>query len=642
MIANQINEILYVFHRAFMSMLIIMGLSLIVLSFCFVPCTDQWITLLNYYWATVYTSLFNQGLMMTDHQVLYALYTQNKLLDILRYSFVIGLLSIPLLIYVFFPYKKKKYIRGAKFNSSIKLRFSRGKGFLKCGKYRIPEKAESRHFFIVGKPGTGKTVFMLQLLDSIAKHQSKCMVYDFKGDYISHFYNSSQDLIFNPVDKRSVYWNFFDDIETTLDIETITSILIPQNKKEIWNDAARDVLTGIIYYLWEQNRRTISDLWECLTCTNQEIANILQQTEHGKRGYKYIQEVDSKQTVGVIATLTQFTKCFELIRKPQGEPFTIKEWLKSKKGCLFVGNYSNSQAILRPVLTLFIDLLSKKLLDVTSANQKTYVLVDELGTLNRLEGVKRLLTLGRSYECSCFLGIQDVAQLDSIYGSDTRKTILNSCGNWLIFGVSDYDTAKVCSNRIGETESYEIEKSYQTGKKGGSAARRKKREPLVLPSQLQTMTDLSFYFLIGNGIYKNRLTIKYFELQASALKLRSDLRMKADVIVENGATKIIEIPKIELNHIENELPNEDIQPNELNNQNESNANHINQFIDETTEPDAGGRVLKKDLFEIYGVWCESKNFESFKRMKFYKQVDTILNHKSIGGKAFYLEIKIHN
>ena len=639
MMVNQINEILNVLHRTFIMMLLLILLSFIVLSIVYMNQSVQWFALFNYYWSSTYASLFDHALKMSDSNILYAKHIQSYLIGNIRYSLIIGFISVPVFIYFFMPYKKFKYIRGAKFSSSMKLRFCRGKGFLNCGKFKIPEKHETRHFFIVGKPGTGKTVFMLQLLDSIAKHQAKCMVYDFKGDYISHFYNSSQDLIFNPVDKRSVYWNFFDDIETTLDIETITSILIPQNKKEIWNDAARDVLTGIIYYLWEQNRRTISDLWECLTCSNQEIANILQQTEHGKRGYKYIQEVDSKQTVGVIATLTQFTKCFELIRKPQGEPFTIKEWLKSKKGSLFVGNYSNSQAILRPILTLFIDLLSKKLLDVTSANQKTYILIDELGTLNRLDGVKRLLTLGRSYNCSCFLGIQDVAQIDDIYGPDNRKTMLNSCGNWLIFGVSDYDTALVCSNRIGETEFYEIEKSYQINKMGGNSARRKKREPLVLASQLQTLSDLSFYFLIGNRIYKNQLTIKYFELQANALELRSDLCMKADVMVENGATKIIEIPKIELNHIGNELPNEDIQPNELNNQNESNANHINQFIDETTEPDAGGRVLKKDLFDVYQEWCDLKDQEPMKKRIFYKIVDRMIEHKT-SGQAFYINIQL--
>jgi len=130
-----------------------------------------------------------------------------------------------------------------------------------------------------------------------------------------------------------------------MDVETIASILIPQNKKEIWNDAARDVFTGIVYYLIENDMKTVDDLWDCLTSNNQEIADILKSNERGKRGFKYIQDVNSKQTVGVVATLTQFTKCFEILRDQTGKPFKLKNWITSGKGCLFVSNYSNSQAI---------------------------------------------------------------------------------------------------------------------------------------------------------------------------------------------------------------------------------------------------------------------------------------------------------
>ncbi|ETR71249.1 MAG: Sigma 54 interacting domain protein [Candidatus Magnetoglobus multicellularis str. Araruama] len=491
MAANRISEYMYILIKTakltFILMLIIFAsISLFNMNMY------QYQALLAYYWSILYAGLFKKGLMMHDDVFACAIYTKSIIQENLFISVIMGLLGLPLFLYLYMPYKKYKYLRGAKFTNRFKLKFKRGK--LNCGLCKIPENQECRHFFIVGKPGTGKTVFMLEVLNQLTRHQAKCMIYDFKGDYISRFYDEGTDMIFNPIDERSVYWNFFDDIETELDIETIASILIPQNRKEIWNDAAREVLTGIIYYLWEQNRRTISDLWQCLIAENATIASILQKTERGKRGYKYIQEVDSKQTIGVIATLTQFTKCFEIIRKPKGQPFTIKDWVNKGTGNLYVSNYSNSQAILKPVLTLFIDMLTKKLLDVQASKQKTYILLDELGTLNRLEGVKRLLTLGRSYKCACFLGIQDIAQIDNVYGSDNRKTMLNSCGNWLIFGVSDYDTAKVCSNRIGEIEYYEIEKSYQIGKKGGSASRRKKREFLVLPSELQTMSDLFFIF----------------------------------------------------------------------------------------------------------------------------------------------------
>jgi len=661
------NQIIYVINKTLAMMYLSMLITFMLLTFYMGIAFDHWQVLIKYYWSYLYTSLFNTGLLMDNYEVRIAIRTENLIFDSFFYAFIVGVVLLPLLAYLIWPKKKKKYIRGAKFTPRYKLKFNKG---LPCGKVRIPEGQEYRHFFIVGKPGTGKTVFMLQLLHSLIKNNAKSIIYDFKGDYISQFYNESTDMIFNPIDERSVYWNFFDDIETELDIETVTATLIPQNKKEIWNDAARDVLTGIIYYLWEQNQRTIADLWRCLIASNAEIANIMQQTERGKRGYKYIQEVDSKQTVGVIATLTQFTKCFEIIRKPRGKAFTLKNWLTTGKGNLYVSNYSNSQAILKPVLTLFIDMLSKKLLDVKASKQKTCILIDELGTLNRLDGVKRLLTLGRSYHCACFLGIQDVAQIDHVYGSDNRKTMLNSCGNWLIFGVSDFDTAQICSNRIGDTEYYEIERSWQIGKQGGSEAKRKKREPLVLPSELQSMRDLFFYFLIGNQIVRNRLTIKDYEVRTEPLMLRADLIMNHEVEIDENKVKVIEKPAVKAesqetteacqgesdepdtsetdetisqsddSHAENNIATPEIPTHETQTQlNLFNENHINRFIAEKTEPDAGGRIKKSVLFDIYKGWCGIDNIKPLTKGKFYKAVDSMVAHKT-KGTAYYINIKL--
>ena len=53
----------------------------------------------------------------------------------------------------------------------------------------IPFKCENRHFFTIGKPGAGKTQLLCRAIEKVVERNDKAIVYDFKGDYISRFYN---------------------------------------------------------------------------------------------------------------------------------------------------------------------------------------------------------------------------------------------------------------------------------------------------------------------------------------------------------------------------------------------------------------------------------------------------------------------
>ncbi|MDR2104981.1 MAG: type IV secretion system DNA-binding domain-containing protein, partial [Deferribacteraceae bacterium] len=72
------------------------------------------------------------------------------------------------------------------------------------------------------------------------------------------------DIIFNPLDKRSVYWNFFDEITSPIDVDAIGYALIPDAKgvgqDPFWHNAARDVFTGMINYLYRNNKRNYREL----------------------------------------------------------------------------------------------------------------------------------------------------------------------------------------------------------------------------------------------------------------------------------------------------------------------------------------------------------------------------------------------
>lgn len=425
-----------------------------------------------------------------------------------------------------------KYIRGAKLITITALQKAIDKDDEKCslplGDVQMPVSAEPKHSFIVGRPGVGKTVLMSQIIEKIRAKQGRAVIYDFKGDYLSRFYDPQRDIIFNPLDIRSKGWSIFNEIESVMDVDAISASLIPPagQADPFWNDAARDVFAGILHYLYQSNKRTNKDVWEAVTAPCKDIAAWLQKTKGGERGYRYIEDASSKQAMSVMAVMMQFAKAFEYMSDSDGD-FSIKKWLESQQaGFIFVTNYSDIKDTLRPILSLLVDLMGRKLLSLKDDyNRRIFFLLDEFGTLQKLSTIIQLLTLSRSKGGSAWIGIQDIGQIDKLYGKELKSSIVNACGTTAMFSVSDPDTAKFLSDKIGETEYQEMEENYSMGvgenRDGNSMSFRKKTEKLVLPSEISNLKDLTAYLKLPNyDLTKIQISWKKYDDQIQSFMMK--------------------------------------------------------------------------------------------------------------------------
>ena len=395
----------------------------------------------------------------------------------------------------------KRYIRGAKIDSSHEFkRLSKRRKEetdLPFGSVGMPVSAEPKHCFIVGRPGTGKTVCMSAILSRLKKRNAKAIVYDTKGDYLSKFYDPDHDFIFNPLDSRCLGWNIFNEVETIMDVDAIAASLIPQSighNDPFWTDAARAVLSGVLHNLYKENTRTNRDIWEMITSEGKHISSELKFTRGGEAGHRFIENPESNQALGVFAVLMQYTKCFEYMADCDGN-FSVKDWLERGQGMIFITNYADVKDTLKPILSLFIDLMGRKLLSLPdSHDRRVFFLVDEFGTLQRLSTILDLLTLSRSKGGCVFIGIQDYGKIDKLYSREIRQSIVNACGSGVTYAVAD-ESAKIASNNIGETEFMDSERSFSMGVKnwrdGTNLAQRKRKESLFLASDISNLPDLT-------------------------------------------------------------------------------------------------------------------------------------------------------
>lgn len=445
------------------------------------------------------------------------------------------------------------YVRGAQLLTAEELnrqiKKDGEKTHIGIGDVQMPVSAEPKHMFVIGRPGTGKTVAMRRIIEDIRGRGNKGVIYDFKGDYLSKFYSPETDIIFNPLDTRSVGWNLFNEVETAMDIDSISTSLIPpavSSSDPFWNDAARDVFAGILHYLYQAGLKTNADIWTAVTAAGVDITAWLQNTRGGERGYRYVEDASSKQAMSVLAVLMQYAKSFEYLSKTQGD-FSLKKWLENEAGgFIFITSYADIEATLRPILSLFVDLLGRKLLTLPDDyDRRIFFVLDEFGTLQRLSTIQKLLTLSRSKGGSVWIGIQDTGQIDKIYTPNGRQTIVNACGSNLIFSVADPDTARFLAEKIGETEYIETEETHSMGvmdnRDGISLIRRKRTEKLILPSTIQSLPDLQGYLKFP-GYHYAEIGLQYrgypdvvtsFDCRPD-LNLEHIMRAEAEAIAEAG------------------------------------------------------------------------------------------------------------
>ncbi len=430
---------------------------------------------------------------------------------------------------------RTKHLNGAGLVSTDEFARQIGKGDLPFGSFRLPIKEETKHCLTIGRPGTGKTVFLSQVVERLIERNAKGIIYDFKGDYLSRFYDPDRDLIFNPLDKRCTGWNLFNDIKTKLDINVIASSLIPPvyTGDTFWNDAARGVFSGILHYLWQQNLKTNSAIWGGVTAPGDMIHEWLKRTPEGQTGFRFIEDASSKQALSVFATMMQYTAAFEYMSQEEST-FSVTEWLSNDEpGFIFVTNQSDLKDTLKPILSLFIDFLGKKLLSLPDdLHRRVFFLMDEFGTLQRLSSIKELLITSRSKGGSCWIGIQDIGQLNKLYTQDVADTIVNACGSSVMFAVSDPRTAKYLVDKIGDTEILETEETKSMGvadyRDGVSLTQRRKRERLILDSELMNLPDLHAYVKVPNNpfITLSRFGIRDYPARTTSFMIRENLMLE--------------------------------------------------------------------------------------------------------------------
>jgi type IV secretory pathway TraG/TraD family ATPase VirD4 len=395
-------------------------------------------------------------------------------------------------------------------------------------KVKLPQRYETTHFFTIGRPGCGKSQLFYRIIQKVMSRGDKAIIYDFKGDQVAKFYDPEKHVLFNPFDKRCAQWNVFNEIESPLDIRSIANSLIPITGNDpYWSNAARDVFAGILTACYQAGRKTNDEVYRCCSMPAQELSSFLARYPGTETATRHLAQ--DKAGASILSIMSSSTQCFEYLRNIKGD-FSIRKWASddTDKRCVFLTNYTEISDTIRPILSLFVELAGKRVLSMPDNLQRRFFFfIDEFGTLNNLPTIPTMLTNGRSKGMSIWIAIQDIGQIEKIYGKDISQTIINSCATSFTFAVNDPFTADFISKKLGEREIRQVNVSHSDGQSSSSTTSyQTMNERVVMASEVQNLPNLVFFLKIPEyNITPLALNILSIPDRQPAFTQRDDFKM---------------------------------------------------------------------------------------------------------------------
>jgi hypothetical protein len=224
------------------------------------------------------------------------------------------------------------------------------------------------------------------------------------------------------------------------------------------------------------------------------------------KGTEYWMLIDTKaphQRTGVLGSLNMSADSFRLLPSREDVPstWTATKWAETRHGWIFITSRPTMREALRPLISLWIDLLVLRLLNEPTQQQKpVWFVIDELASLQRLPQLHTAITENRKSQNPVILGFQGRSQMEARYGDDA-EAMLSQPATKIFLRTTEPRAAKWVSDAIGEVEIERLRETHYEGSRAGkNFALDRQTEPLVMPSEISGLDDLRGFLKYGNHV----------------------------------------------------------------------------------------------------------------------------------------------
>ena len=347
---------------------------------------------------------------------------------------------------------------------------------------------DDRHHLIIGPTRSGKGA--CYVVPNALSHEGSMIVTDLKGEIFRatagyRKSKGSQVFLFAPGSERSHRYNPLDFIRTdrgdrTTDIQNMAAILVPEvteSENSIWQATAQQVIAGAISYINEsvyyKGHRTLGEvtsffnsganLQALMTLIKEREPYLSRFTVESFNAYTALSE---RAAASALLDIQKALRPFRNERVVAATSVTDMDLraLKRRPITIYLAPNVTDITLLRPLLALFVQqTLDVLMLEHPERSVPVYFLLDEFRQLKKMTEITTKLPYVAGYNVKMAFVIQDLKNLDEIYGETARHSLMGNCGYQLVFGANDQVTAEAVSKGLGKrtvrykTESRTIE-----------------------------------------------------------------------------------------------------------------------------------------------------------------------------------------
>lgn len=424
----------------------------------------------------------------------------------------------------------------------------------------ILRRADDRHHLIIGPTRSGKGVGYV--IPNALMFSGSMIVTDLKGEIfeLTAGYRKTRGnriFLFSPGSKQTHRWNPLDFVRNdrgsrTIDIQNIAAILIPEttgSENAVWQATAQQMIAGVISYVLEsplyRNRRNLGEVNDFFNSgvDLQVLMKLIKENEPGLSKFTidsfnaYI-SLNERAARSALLDIQKALAPFRNERVTAATAVTDMDLasLQLRPITIYLAPNISDMTILRPLLTLFVQQVMDLLTREHNANAlPVYFLLDEFRQLKKMDEILNKLPYVAGYKVKIAFIIQDLKNLDEIYGETARHSLLGNCGLQLILGANDQATAEYASRALGKrTIRYQSES--RTLELMGIPRRTRveqiRERDLMMPQEVRQMPEDRMILLIEGQrpIFANKLRYYAMEPYKSAAEIARSHREEIPVV----------------------------------------------------------------------------------------------------------------
>lgn len=324
-------------------------------------------------------------------------------------------------------------------------------------KFGIKTDDRRRHFYIIGKTGSGKTTLMENMVIEDIRAGRGVGVVDPHGDFAERILkfipeDRLEDVVyFNPADTEHPVG--FNPLEKVKDehYHIIASSIMGVFKKiwpDVWSARMEYILNNSLLSLLEYPGSTLLGIMRLLADKNYREEVVSRLTDPVVKGFwvnefaRYTQRLESEATAAIQNKVGQFVSN-PLIRRIIGQPHSTIDIRKiMDEGKIFIVNLSkgrigeDNSALLGAMMITKMQLAAMSRVDIPEEKRRDfYLYIDEFQNFST-ESFAGILSEARKYRLNLILAHQYVEQLDEI----VRPAIFGNVGTLLSFRIGSMDS----------------------------------------------------------------------------------------------------------------------------------------------------------------------------------------------------------